>query len=88
MLVRPDGFFSFPLAGEVEAVGKTIDEIRMDITEKLQRYISDTVVTVSAMQIGGNKVYVIGQVSRPGEFLVCRQIACTMLSSTILNGSV
>jgi polysaccharide export outer membrane protein len=70
VLVRPDGFFSFPLAGEVEAVGKTIDEVRMDITEKLQRYISDTVVTVSTLQIGGNKVYVIGQVNKPGEFLV------------------
>ena len=70
VLVRPDGFFSFPLAGEIEATGKTIDEIRMDITEKLERYISDTVVTISATQIGGNKVFVIGQVNRPGDFLV------------------
>jgi polysaccharide export outer membrane protein len=70
VLVRPDGYFSFPLAGEVEATGKTVDEIRRDITEQLQRYIPDIVVTVSAQQIGGNKVYVIGQVNRPGDFLV------------------
>ena len=70
VLVRPDGYFSFPLAGEVEAAGKTVDDIRRDITEQLQRYIPDIVVTVSTQQIGGNKVYVIGQVNRPGDFLV------------------
>jgi len=70
VLVRPDGHFSFPLAGDIEAYGKTVEEIRADITSKLQRYIPDLVVTVSTVQIGGNKVYVIGQVARPGEFLV------------------
>jgi polysaccharide biosynthesis/export protein len=70
VLVRPDGFFTFPLAGDVEAVGKTVDQIRIGITEKLARYIPDTVVTVSTLQIGGNRVFVIGQVNRPGDFLV------------------
>jgi len=70
VLVRPDGFFTFPLAGDVEAVGRTVDEIRISITEKLARYIPDTVVTVSTLQIGGNRVFVIGQVNRPGYFLV------------------
>ncbi len=70
VLVRPDGYFSFPLAGEIEANRKTVDEIRIAVTEKLKRFIPDLVVTVSTVQIGGNKVYVIGQVNRPGDFLV------------------
>jgi polysaccharide export outer membrane protein len=52
-LVRPDGSFSFPLVGEVDA-----------------KYISDPVVTVSIQEIKGNKVYVIGQVNKPGEFIM------------------
>jgi polysaccharide export outer membrane protein len=70
VLVRPDGFFTFPLAGDVQAYGKTVDQIRVSLTEKLARYIPDSVVTVSTLQINGNRVYVIGQVNRPGDFLV------------------
>ena len=52
--------------------GKTVDEVRQEITEKLSRLIPDVVVTVSAGQLGGNKVYVLGQVARPGEFVMTR----------------
>lgn len=69
VLVRPDGMFSFPLAGDVQAQGQTVEQIRMEVTAKLSRYIPDLVVTVSTQDIGGNKVYVIGQVNRPGEIV-------------------
>jgi polysaccharide export outer membrane protein len=67
VLVRPDGKFSFPLAGDIEARGNTVEEISALLTEKLARYIPDLVVSVSVLAINGNKVYVIGQVNRPGE---------------------
>lgn len=70
VLVRPDGSFSFPLAGEVIATGKTVEQLRQEIAESLQRFIPDLVVTVTVTQILGNKIYVIGQVNNPGEFVV------------------
>jgi len=70
VLVRPDGYFTFPLAGEIEAAGNTVEDVRKDLVKKLSEYIPDAVVTVATIQIGGNKVYVIGQVNKPGEFLV------------------
>jgi polysaccharide biosynthesis/export protein len=70
VLVRPDGGFSFPLAGEVNAVGKTVEELRLELVERLSRYIPDLVVTVAVLEIRGNKIYVIGQVNQPGEFIV------------------
>jgi polysaccharide biosynthesis/export protein len=70
VLVRPDGMFSFPLAGQMDARNKTVGDIQNELTTKLKKYISDPVVTVSIQQIGGNKVYVIGQVTKPGEFIV------------------
>jgi len=70
VLVRPDGAFSFPLAGDVSAIGKTVEELRRELVERLARYIPDLVVTVTVLEINGNKIYVIGQVNTPGEFIV------------------
>jgi polysaccharide export outer membrane protein len=70
VLVTPDGSFSFPLVGQVDARGKTVTDLQQVITERLAKFISDPVVTVSVREIRGNKVYVIGQVNRPGEFIV------------------
>jgi polysaccharide biosynthesis/export protein len=68
VLVRPDGGFSFPLAGEVEAAGKTVDEVRSILTERLKRFIPTPVVTVAVKQIVGNRIYVVGRVNRAGDF--------------------
>jgi len=70
VLVRPDGSFSFPLVGQVDARGKNVQELQNLITERLRKYIADPVVTVSVQEVRGNKVYVIGQVTKPGEFVV------------------
>jgi polysaccharide export outer membrane protein len=70
VLVRPDGAFSFPLAGQMDARNKTVPELQQELTTKLKKYISDPVVTVSIQEIKGNKVYVIGQVQKPGDFVV------------------
>lgn len=70
VLVRPDGAFSFPLVGEVDARGKTIAELNKIVSDRLTKFISDAVVTISLQEIRGNKIYVIGQVNRPGEFIV------------------
>lgn len=69
VLVRPDGSFSFPLAGEINARNKSVAEVQSELVSKLERFIPDPVVTVATEQILGNKVYVIGQVNRPGEFI-------------------
>jgi len=69
-LVRPDGSFSFPLVGEVDAKGKTVADLNKTMSQRLAKFISDPVVTVSIQEIKGNKVYVIGQVNKPGEFIM------------------
>ena len=72
VLVRPDGGLSFPLVGDIQAAGMSVDELRLAVSEKLETYIPDPVVTVSIQQLNGNKIYVIGKVQRPGEFLANR----------------
>jgi polysaccharide export outer membrane protein len=79
--VRPDGAFSFPLAGDIYAEGKSVDEVRAIIEEKLSRYIPDLVVTVSTEELLGNKIYVIGQVNNPGQFIVTTYVDVTQALS-------
>ena len=74
VLVRPDGALSFPLCGDISARDQTVIDLQEEITKRLTRYISDPVVTVSVAQVLGNKVYVIGQVSKPGVFVVNPQV--------------
>jgi polysaccharide biosynthesis/export protein len=70
IVVSPDGRFSFPLAGQIMAAGKTVAEVRQEIENKLKSYIPDPVVTVGVVDFGGNVAYVIGQVGKPGSFVM------------------
>lgn len=74
VLVRPDGAFSFPLCGDISARNQSVADLQTEITKRLGKYISDPVVTVSVSEVLGNKVYVIGQVNDPGEFVVNPQV--------------
>lgn len=69
VLVRPDGFFSVPVLGEVRAGGKTADEVRLAVIEGLKRFLKDEpAVVVSVLRTTGSEIYVLGKVSRPGVF--------------------
>jgi len=70
VLVTPDGAFAFPLVGQIDARGKSVGELQQIVVERLKKFISDPVVTIAVQEIKGNKVYVIGQVAHPGEFIV------------------
>lgn len=74
VLVRPDGGLSFPLVGDVIAAGKPVDALREEFVKRLKRYIPDPVVTIALKQIGGNEIYVIGRVQRPGSYPFVRPL--------------
>jgi polysaccharide export outer membrane protein len=74
VVVRPDGKISFPLIGDIKAGGKTPEELRLEITKSLDKFIPDPVVTVMVLNINSIKIYVIGNVLRPGEFILGRRI--------------
>lgn len=69
VLVKPDGGITFPLAGEINASGMTTGQLTQALVDRLKRYIPNPNVTVSVLQSVSNKIYVIGKVNRPGEFI-------------------
>lgn len=66
--VRPDGKISLPLAGEMEAAGKTPAELQAGLAKVLAPYIRDAAVAVLVREINGTRVFVLGEVARPGGF--------------------
>ena len=74
LLVRPDGGVSFPLIGEITAAGKTPGQLRDEITERLRKFIPDPNVNVSVLKVASQKVYVMGKVNKPGEYVVGRYV--------------
>jgi polysaccharide biosynthesis/export protein len=68
--IRPDGRISFPLIGDVTASGRSVDELRSIIQDKLKVYVPDAPVSVLPIQINSTKVYVVGKVNQPGVYLM------------------
>jgi len=80
VLIRPDGKISFPLAGHIVAAGRTPEEVEQAIAEKLSRFIPDPVVTVAVSKLAGYKIYVLGKVAKPGQYVVSQMNVMQALS--------
>lgn len=65
-LVRPDGNLFYPYIGEVQAAGRTIEDLRSDIAERLTRYIESPQVDVAVIHFGGRKVTLTGAFDKTG----------------------
>jgi polysaccharide export outer membrane protein len=85
VLVLPDGMISFPLAGELEAAGRTTREVEATIADRLDRFIPDALVTVAVANAAGNKIYVLGEVNQPGEYPITRPLD-VMQALTLAGG--
>lgn len=66
--VRPDGRISLPLLNDVEAAGLTPEELRARVTEAANKLFEDPTVTVVVKQINSRKVFITGQVAKPGPY--------------------
>jgi len=64
--VRPDGKISLPLLGDVPAAGSTPAKLAATITERLRQYLNDPRVTVVVTAANSRRIYLIGEVVRPG----------------------
>ncbi len=67
-LVRPDGYFSFPLIGEVSVQDATVGSLTEVLRSRLSEYLNEPKVTVNVARLGATRVYVLGEVVRPGSY--------------------
>jgi len=64
--VRPDGKITLPLIDDVSAVGLTPAQLKEILTERWKSYITGPEVSVIVTQVNSLKVYMVGEVAKPG----------------------
>ena len=67
-LVRPDGKVSYPLVGEIDATGMTVSQFTQTLRQGLSQYYINPDVTVNVTKLGGVRIYVFGEVKKPGVY--------------------
>ena len=70
--IRPDGNVSFPMVGSIPAQGMTVEEFTQFLTDNLSKYIVNPNISVNVMQLGGVRVYVFGEINRPGAYTLTK----------------
>jgi polysaccharide export outer membrane protein len=68
VVVRPDGMISLPLLDDVQAAGYTPEQLSVTLEKAAAKFVSAPNATVVVREIHSRKVYVVGQVTRPGTF--------------------
>ncbi len=68
--VRPDGMISFTFIGDVTAAGRTVEEVRAEMTQRLGQYLRSPQVTLIAKDFAQKKVYVGGEVKEPQDLML------------------
>lgn len=68
--VDSNGYIFFPFAGEIQAEGKTIYELRVSVTERLTKYFNDPQLDLNIARFNSRYVYVLGEVSKPVKVVI------------------
>ena len=79
-VVGEDGTFFYPYVGIVKAQGRTVEDIRAELTAKLSVYIEQVQLDVRITTYRSQRVYVVGEVLQPGIQLV-KDIPLTVLEA-------
>jgi polysaccharide export outer membrane protein len=66
--IPPDGRIFYPFVGEVQAAGMSVVRLRDKLTEGLSPYVMDPQVSVAVTALRSEKVFILGEVERPGIF--------------------
>ena len=84
ILVRTDGKITFPLLNDVQAAGRSPNEVRLDIENGLKEYVATPLVTITVKDPASQKFYILGEVGRTGEYPLVKNL--TVLQAFSLAG--
>ncbi len=68
VIVRPDGRITLPLINDVQASGLSPEQLRDALMTAATKYVQDPNVSVVVKAINSRKVFITGQVAKPGSY--------------------
>jgi len=86
VFVRPDGKTSLPLAGEIQAAGKTVQELQDYLSAVYSKTVKGAAVTVIIREIRSRPIYFVGGFGKPGAMQLTRDL--NLLQAVALVGGV
>ncbi len=86
-LVNHNGNIYFPLIGNVRVADKSVDEIRKEMMVRLRRYIKNPQINVRVADFRSRKVYVLGEVNKPG-FVPINDQPLSITDAIVLTGGL
>jgi polysaccharide export outer membrane protein len=84
--VRLDGKITVPLLGDVQAGGRTPEQLGAEISTGLKRFLAAPQVTLAVKEANASRFYVIGRVARPGAYPLAGRT--TVLQALALSGGL
>jgi polysaccharide export outer membrane protein len=84
--VRLDGKISLPLIEDVTAAGLTCAELGTQLTERYKHYVEYPVVSVTVLESHSKKIYLVGKVTKPGEYPLQKNM--TVVQAISLGGGL
>lgn len=84
--VRPDGRISLQLVNEIIAAGRTPSQLTEILSEQYRKELKTPQVTVIVRSFSGHKIYVNGEVNKPGDFVVTTSV--TLLQAIASAGGL
>lgn len=84
VVVRPDGKISFPLIGDVVANGRTVEDVRQEIQNRINEFVPGSPVSVMALKILSPRIFIVGKVGRPGMYVMFERM--TVMQALALAG--
>ncbi|MCB1651354.1 MAG: polysaccharide biosynthesis/export family protein [Alphaproteobacteria bacterium] len=85
--IRPDGKISTAVAQDIMAYGKTPEELQAVLNMRYETHLNDPNVAVIVRSFAPSRVYVLGEVNNPGEYIAVGQ-SLTMLQALSMAGNV
>jgi polysaccharide export outer membrane protein len=86
LTVDPEGMLEMPIIGKINCLGKTRQELSAEIAKRIidGGYVNDAKVNI---QFADMKIYVLGEVERPGQFDITRD-KITVLEALAMAGDM
>ncbi|MBA4359041.1 MAG: sugar transporter [Desulfovibrio sp.] len=84
VVVRPDGKISFPLIGDINVYGRSVEDVRVEIQNRINEFAPGSPVSVMVLKILSPKIFIVGKVGRPGMYVMFERM--TVMQALALAG--